>query len=106
TLAEPKSTEPVHNPEIDDLGPAPGLLPREATLVSENFSGRSFVNVLPFLESFNKNWIPGKVSHDSELNLRIISRQNRKARHGNRGAPDTPAQLAANGNVLQIGITR
>ena len=64
------------------------------------------VNVVPRAEVFNHALVAAQLRHDAEFNLRIVGREKRTPLLWHKSLADFAPVIAANRNVLQVGIAR
>ena len=64
------------------------------------------MNVIAFLKRVKHHFVTRDVGQQTQLELRIIRRDQFVAGFSHERAPDSPPQLSANRNVLQVRIAR
>src|SRR5687768_12538577 len=64
------------------------------------------MNVSPRAKGFDESGIIGQVRKQAKLDLGVVGREQRPASLRDEPAPDIPAKLAPDGNILEIRITR
>ena len=62
------------------------------------------MDVLSSTKGVQHGHIIRHVRHNAQLNLGIVQRDEYIARIGDKAAPDSPAQVGAGGNVLQVRV--
>ncbi|MBA7664412.1 hypothetical protein ES703_72473 [subsurface metagenome] len=63
------------------------------------------MNILVVFKGFDQTLVVREVSKSAEVNLRVISTQQVRAKWSNKRLPDLFSQLTADGDILQIGVT-
>ena len=102
--SQAEGADPVEDPEIDDLGVAAPFPGTQIGALPQDLGGRPLVDILSLAECVHQDRILGEVSHDSELDLRIVGRQQPISLFGHEGSPDLPAQIGLDGDVLEVGV--
>ena len=94
----------VDDAEVDGLGAVAGLLVHGGGRHAEDLAGGEGVNVFVVLVGARQQRIAAEVSQQTQLDLRIIRREQLSAGRGRESGANLAAQLGADGNVLQIRI--
>ena len=105
-LGQAKRREAVDDAEVDDLGDAAVLGRLRHGSDAEDFLRGARVDVLAGAKGFDEDRILGEMREDAQLDLRVIGGEQRPARIGDEGGANFAAELAAHGDVLQIGVGR
>src|SRR5215213_9669517 len=90
----------ISDSKVDYLGKPARLFELFGSLRAEDESRRARVDVFTFLKRFQHHRILRDVGQQPQLELRIVSGDDLVSLLRNESAADTPAHLAANGNVL------
>jgi phosphoglycolate phosphatase len=94
----------VDQAEVDGLGGAPLLTADLLRRQTEDLGGGGAMDIFAGAEGGEQALVAGQMRHDAQLDLRIVRGQHPAARLGHEGAADAPALVAADRDVLQVGI--
>jgi hypothetical protein len=99
-LRMPERREPVHDAEIDGLGPAAVLGGDLFTRHAENLRRSERMNVFPGAVGLDQQLVFREVREQSQLDLRIVGFEQNVSRFGNERSANLAAQFGPNGNIL------
>src|SRR3546814_6148926 len=91
----PERAHPVHQAEVDRLGSAALVGGHVLELEAEHFRGGGAVDVGTRRERRQQAGVLGQVSHDPQLDLRVVAREQLAPRRRDEGLADAAAVLAA-----------
>ena len=102
---QPKAGDAVDDPEIDFLGLTPLLRRHLLRRHSKYRRGGGTVDILSLLEGLAQPRIAGNMRHHPQFDLGIVGRKDHPSRRGgNKRLADLAPGLAADRNVLQVGV--
>ena len=99
--------EAVEDAEVEDLGPASHLGRHLVQGDAEDLRGGRRVDVLVALEGADERGVLRDVGHDAQLDLGVVGGEELRLLSdvaGDESAADLSADIAADGDVLQIGV--
>src|SRR3546814_4116919 len=91
---QPERAHPVHQAEVDRLGSAALVGGHVLELEAEHFRGGGAVDVGTRRERRQQAGVLGQVSHDPQLDLRVVAREQLAPRRRDEGLADAAAVLA------------
>jgi hypothetical protein len=96
----------VDQAEVDHLGIASLLAAHFAERHAEDLAGGGTVDVLAGGESRQQTLVAADVGHDAQLDLRVVGRDDARARRGDERLADAPPLGGADRDVLQVRLAR
>ena len=103
---ETEGRHPVDQAEVDGFRRAPLFRRDVFTGHFENLRRRGAVDVLAAAERAQQSLVAGQVSHDPQLDLGIVRRQQTVTLRRDEGLANPSPLGGPHGNVLQIGVRR
>src|SRR6202044_486283 len=104
--SKPKRADAVNNPEVDRLRAPARLFVHRRRIDAKDLASRQRMNILTGPIRVEQQWVLREVSHQPQLNLRVIRRHQHIPRSRNERRTDLAANRSADRNVLQIWISR
>ncbi len=97
---------PVNDAKIDRLRPSTRHLVHGLGWNAKDFTSRKCMNINVFRVGLPQQRIAAEMRQQAQLNLRVVGREQLCPRRSSKCGPNLPAQLGADGNVLQIRVHR
>ena len=96
----------VNQAEVDRLRAAALFAADALQRQTKDLCRRRAVDILPFRKRGQQALVAGKMRHDAQFNLRVVSRDNEIIFRSNKRLTDTPPFFVAHRNVLQVRVCR
>ncbi len=103
-LGQAESAHAVDQAEVDRLGAASLVVADLLQRHAEHLGSGGAVHVEVVLESVQQTGILRQMSHDAQLDLRVVGREQLVARRRDEGLANTPALSGADRDVLQVRV--
>ena len=101
---QPKRADAIHDTKVDGLSTRARLLIHRCSIDTKHLASSESVDVFTGSVSIKQQWILREVSHQAQLNLRIVGRHQNIARSRDESRANLASKRSADGNVLQIRV--
>ena len=107
SLAQTKGRNAIDDTEIGRLGTTTLLARNRLDRLTEEPGRRRGMDILPMGKGGNERLVAREVSHQAQLDLAVIDRQQQMLLvRGDKGLTDAFAQIVAHGDILQVRVGR